>query len=87
MNKFILYFRQALHMMKEERLFSAIYIAGTALAIAFTMVIVMAYNFRIAPVYPEVNRMKTCYLNGIVAVSRMSGQVLESASVSQMVVA
>ncbi len=32
MNKLTLYFRQALHMMKEERLFSGIYIAGTALA-------------------------------------------------------
>lgn len=86
MNKFILYFRQALHMMKEERLFSAIYIAGTALAVAFTMVIVMAYNFRIAPVYPEVNRGKTCYLNGIVCVDEDSGQKMESASVSLMIV-
>ena len=29
--KQILYLRQALHMMKEEKLFSGIYIAGTAL--------------------------------------------------------
>ena len=52
-------------MMKEERLFSAIYIAGTALAVAFTMVIVMAYNFKIAPVYPEVNRANTYYWHGL----------------------
>ena len=32
------YFRQALALMREERLFSGIYIVGTALAIAFTMV-------------------------------------------------
>ena len=66
MNKLLIYVRQALHMMKEEKLFSGIYIAGTALAVAFTMVIVMAYNFKIAPVYPEVNRAKTFYLDGIV---------------------
>ena len=60
-----LYLRQALHMMKEERLFSGIYIAGTALAVAFTMVIVMAYNFKIAPVYPEVNRANTYYWNSL----------------------
>ena len=60
-----LYLRQALHMMKEERLFSGIYIAGTALAVAFTMVIVMAYNFKIAPVYPEVNRANTYYWHGL----------------------
>ena len=60
-----LYLRQALHMMKEEKLFSGIYIAGTALAVAFAMVIVMAYNFKIAPVYPEVNRAKTYYWNSL----------------------
>ena len=52
-------------MMKEEKLFSGIYIAGTALAVAFTMVIVMAYNFKIAPVYPEVNRANTYYWQGL----------------------
>ena len=43
MNKLLIYVRQALHMMKEEKLFSGIYIAGTALAIAFTMVITVVY--------------------------------------------
>lgn len=52
-------------MMKEEKLFSGIYITGTALAVAFTMVIVMAYNFKIAPVYPEVNRANTYYWHGL----------------------
>ena len=46
-------------------MFSGIYIAGTALAVAFTMVIVMAYNFKIAPVYPEVNRANTYYWHGL----------------------
>ncbi len=81
-----LYMRQALYMMKEERLFSGIYIAGTALAVAFTMVIVMAYNFKIAPVYPEVNRARTCYLDGIVNVSKDGTQRHECGGVSQMIV-
>ena len=46
-------------------MFSGIYIAGTALAVAFAMVIVMAYNFKIAPVYPEVNRANTYYWNSL----------------------
>ncbi len=46
-------------------MFSCIYIAGTALAVAFTMVIVMAYNFKIAPVYPEINRANTYYWHGL----------------------
>ena len=33
------YFRQALAMMREEKLYSAMYIAGTALAVAFVMLI------------------------------------------------
>ena len=65
MNKLLIYVRQALHMMKEERLFSGIYIAGTALAVAFTMVIVMAYNFKIAPVYPEISGANTYYWHGL----------------------
>ena len=81
-----LYVRQALHMMKEERLFSCIYIAGTALAIAFTMVIVMAYNFKIAPIYPEVNRVRTCYLDGIVNVSKDGTERQECGGVSQEIV-
>ena len=86
MNKMLIYIRQALHMMKEEKLFSGIYIAGTALAVAFTMVIVMAYNFKIAPVYPEVNRAKTFYLDGIVNVNPTTGVRQECGGVAQMII-
>ena len=81
-----LYVRQALHMMREDGLFSAIYIAGTALAVAFTMVIVMAYNFKIAPIYPEVNRTRTCYLDGIVDVNPTTGVQQECGGVSQEII-
>ena len=49
-------------MMKEERLFSCIYIAGTALAIAFTMVIAVVYYAKVADIEPEVNRSRTVYV-------------------------
>ena len=49
-------------MMKEERLFSAIYIAGTALAIAFTMVMAVVYYAKLADIEPEVNRSRTVYV-------------------------
>ncbi len=59
------YFRQALAMMREERLFSGIYIVGTALAIAFTMVMAVVYYIKLAPIYPEPNRARTVYFEGI----------------------
>ena len=40
------YLKQALAMMREERLFSGIYIVGTALAIAFTMVMAVVYYIK-----------------------------------------
>ena len=57
-------------MMREEKLFSAIHIAGTAMAIAFTMVMAVVYYIKLAPIYPEVNRMRTVYFNGINVVAK-----------------
>ena len=52
-------------MMKQHRLFSALCIAGTGLAIAMTLVMMIVYYVRIAPVYPEVNRSRTLYVDMI----------------------
>jgi len=59
------YFRQALAMMREEKLFSGIYIVGTALAILFTMVMAVVYYIKLAPIYPEPNRSRTVYFEGL----------------------
>ena len=59
------YFRQALALIREERLFSGIYIVGTALAIAFTMVMAVVYYIKLAPIYPEPNRARTVYFEGM----------------------
>ena len=57
------YFRQVLAMMREEKLYSAMYIAGTALAVAFVMLIAEVYYVKVADMAPEVRRSTTYYLN------------------------
>ena len=59
------YIKQALAMMREEKLYSAMYICGTALAIAFTMLIAEVYYIKVADIAPEVNRSKTYYLESM----------------------
>ena len=53
-------------MMREEKLYSAMYICGTALAIAFTMLIAEVYYIKVADIAPEVNRSKTYYLEYLI---------------------
>ena len=50
------YFKQAWTMMRQNKLFTSIYVAGTGLSIAFTMVLFIIYYVKFAPVYPEYNR-------------------------------
>lgn len=51
-----LYFKQAFHLLKENKLLSFISIIGTALAIAMIMVIVLTIRATIAPLAPESHR-------------------------------
>jgi len=67
------YLKQAWELLKQNKLFSTLYIAGTGLAIAMTMVIAMVYYVKIAPVYPEVNRLNTLYLSSCKMVSGPEG--------------
>ena len=67
------YFRQTLTLIREERLYSTMYIAGTALAVAFVMLIAEIYYVKIADIAPEVRRSTTYYLDGIV-LKNMDGQ-------------
>ena len=46
-----LYLKQAWELLKQNRLFSTLYIVGTALAIAMTMMMAVIYYVRLAPVY------------------------------------
>ena len=53
------YFKQTLALMREEKLYSAMYIAGTALAVAFVMLIAEVYYVKVADIAPEVRRSTT----------------------------
>lgn len=68
--------RQALAMMREEKLFSGIYIAGTAMALAFTMVMAVVYYIKLAPIYPETNRPRTVYLESIAVRVERDGRLI-----------
>ena len=56
------YVKQAWELMKQNPLFSSLYVVGTALAICFTTVMTVAYYVKIAPLYPEYNRNDTYYI-------------------------
>lgn len=45
--------KQAWQLLRQNKLFSTIYIVGTALAIASTTIFAIVYYARLAPVYPE----------------------------------
>ena len=59
------YFKQAWQLIKENRLFSIIYVAGTALAITMVMVIVIVNYIKTANIYPEYNRDRMMYAKTI----------------------
>ena len=50
------FFRQAWTMMKQQKLFTGIYIAGTAASIAMAMTIFVILYIKLGPLYPEENR-------------------------------
>ena len=56
------YFKQAWALLRQNPLFSTLYIVGTGLAIGMTMIVAMIYYVKLAPVYPEENRGRTLYL-------------------------
>lgn len=62
MSKLLLYVRQALALIREDKQFSAIYIAGTAVAIASAMIVALVLHIRMGNIYPEVNRDRTIYV-------------------------
>lgn len=56
------YFKQALNLIKQNKLLSVISILGTALAIAMIMVIAIIFQLRNADYTPEVNRSRVLYV-------------------------
>lgn len=51
-----LYMKQAWNLMKQNKLFTGIYVVGTALSIALVMTLFIIFYVKFAPIYPEYNR-------------------------------
>lgn len=54
---------QTLYLMRRERLFAAIYIAGTAVAIASALMVANILHLRMGSFYPSVHRDRTVYVD------------------------
>ena len=66
LSRFFRFVRHSFTLIRADKLFSTIYIAGTAVAIASAMVIAIVLNMLLADIPPESNRSRTLYLNGSV---------------------
>ena len=64
------YFKQAIQMLKENRLTSVISILGTALSIAMILVVILQFQIKLVGFRPESNRDRMLYIMGIRADSR-----------------
>lgn len=56
--------RASWNLLKQHRLFSGIYVVGTAISIAMTMLLFVVFYIKFGPVYPEVNRDRTLVIKG-----------------------
>lgn len=52
--------------LRTQPLFCTVYVLGTALSVASVMILVIFLHIRLAPVYPEVNRLDTYFLDDAV---------------------
>ncbi|MDH6357816.1 ABC transporter permease [Parabacteroides sp. PF5-9] len=79
-----LYFKQAWNRLRQEKVFSFIYVIGTGLSITVVMVLAIVIYMKIANVYPETNRDRMLIVqyagvkaeNGSVGTSRLSLDVI-----------
>ena len=53
------YMKQLFNLIRQHRFYTAVCIVGTAITLAFVMVVVMVYDFRTADVAPEPLRSRT----------------------------
>lgn len=70
---------QAFTLLKQNRLFSMLYIVGTGLAIAMTVIVAVVYYVKLAPIYPEENRKNTLYLTHVSFKSEQESRTYQSA--------
>lgn len=75
---FIIYIKQAWQLFKEEKLFSALYIIGTGVAIALTMIISIFIRIQFASTYPEKHRSDILVMKRAQLVNETKSQILAS---------
>ena len=51
--------------MKQHRLFTGMYLAGTAISIAMAMAVIITLYIKLGPIYPEYNRDRTLTIGWI----------------------
>lgn len=73
-------FVHAFALIRADKLFSTIYIAGTAVAIASAMVVAIVLNIMLADIAPEVNRSRTLYLYNTFKKASQKEEPIESSS-------
>lgn len=67
MNRFRKYVYRSCALLRQNPLFSSIYILGTALSVALLMVLFIIFYVKFAPIYPEGNRNRTLVLQYVQA--------------------
>ncbi|MDR0573531.1 MAG: ABC transporter permease [Tannerella sp.] len=72
----LLYFKQAWNLIKQEKLFSSLYIVGTGLSVTIVMVLSIVYYIKIANIYPETNRNRMLIIQN--AVEKISNDDINS---------
>ena len=59
-----IYLKQAWALIRQERLFSSVYIVGTGLAISLVMVLSIVFYVKMASIYPEMDRNRLLTVKG-----------------------
>ena len=67
-----LYMKQAWNLMKQNKLFTGIYIMGTGLSIALVMTLFIIFYVKFAPIYPEYNRNRILTMSTSMRVGKMN---------------
>ena len=73
-------FSEFRHKLRTQRFYCTVYILGTALSVASVMLLVIFIHIRLSPIYPEVNRSNTYYIDRAVRIES-DGSVNESGCV------
>lgn len=56
--------KQLFNLIRQHRFYTAVCVIGTAVTLAFVMVVVMVYDFRTADIAPETERSRMMYNTG-----------------------